>query len=150
MKIEEEFLRRAIEIALDARRHGNQPFGAHLELDGKVALTAENTVNSDRNPTRHAETNLVQKAIEALTEEQRAQATLYTSCEPCAMCAGAIYWAGIRKIVYALSSEQLARSAGETGLAACKEVFKRIGEEIEVAGPFLFEEAMKPHEGYWK
>jgi tRNA(Arg) A34 adenosine deaminase TadA len=148
MKIDEEFLRRAIEIAFDARRHGNHPFGAHLALDGKVALTAENTVNSERNPTCHAETNLVQKAIATLDEQQRARATLYTSCEPCAMCAGTIYWAGIQKIVYALSSEQLAKSAGETGLAACREIF--IGSEMEVAGPFLFEEAIKPHEGYWK
>ena len=149
MKVEEEFLKQAIELAFEARRNGDHPFGALLVIDDRVVLTAENRNNSDRNPTSHAETNLVQKAIIEFSETELSKATLYTSCEPCAMCAGAIYWAGIRKIVYALSSEELAKMAGETGLAACREVFKRIGDEIEVAGPFMLEEAVKPHQDFW-
>src|SRR5215467_13134478 len=100
MKVEESFVRQAIELARQAREHGNHPFGSLLVIDDKVVLTAENTINTERNPTCHAETNLVQKAIRELTPEQLSQAALYTSTEPCAMCAGTIYWAGIRKLVY--------------------------------------------------
>src|SRR5215212_1670135 len=100
METRERFIRQAIELAREARTHGNHPFGALLVVDERVVLTAENAVNSERNPTAHAETNLVQKAIREVAPDQIARATLYTSCEPCAMCTGAIYWAGVRSVVY--------------------------------------------------
>ena len=146
---QEQFLRRAIELAKQARAHGNHPFGALLVIDDEVALTAENTVNSERNPTSHAETNLIQKAISKLPPDKLWRATLYTSCEPCAMCTGAIYWAGVRRVVYALSSEELARLAGGNFLIPCRELFTRARQPVEVTGPLLFEEAVKVHEGYW-
>lgn len=149
MKIEEQFLRQAIELAASARAHGNHPFGALLVMDDRVALTAENTVNTERNPTAHAETNLIQLAIKALAPEDLARSTLYTSCEPCAMCAGAIYWAGVRRVVYALSSEELARLAGGDFLIPCREIFGRARQRVEVAGPFLTEAAVKVQVGYW-
>ena len=108
----EPFVRQAIALAGQARREGNHPFGALLVLDGDVVLTATNSVATDGDPTAHAETNLVAKAIRELTPEQIRRAVLYTSCEPCAMCVGKMYWAGIRAIVYALSSQELARLAG--------------------------------------
>src|SRR4051812_37094633 len=149
MTVKEIFLHRALELAVQARHRGNHPFGAHLVIDDQIVLTAENSVITDNNPTSHAETNLIQKAIAELPKEAIAKATLYTSCEPCAMCTGAIYWAGVRKIVYALSSEELAKVAGGNGLAACREVLKASEKEVEVAGPFMLEEAAKVHEGYW-
>ncbi len=85
MEVNEQFIRQAIQLAEQARQCGNDPFGALLAVDGQVVLTAENTVNSEGNPTRHAEINLVQKAIREMTKEQIAKATLYASCEPCAM-----------------------------------------------------------------
>ena len=150
MNVSEEFLRQSIELAAEARRNGNHPFGALLVLDDSVVIRARNTVLDDRNPTSHAESNLAQMAIRDLTTDERARATLYTSCEPCAMCSGAIYWAGIRKIVYALSSDALARVAGENGLANCRVVFTRIGTEMEVEGPFLIEDALEPHKNFWQ
>ena len=135
---------------MQARQHGNHPFGALLVIADQVALTAENSVITDNNPTSHAETNLIQKAIAMLPKDVIARAELYTSCEPCAMCTGAIYWAGVRKIVFALSSEELAKVAGENGLAACREVLKGAEKKVEVKGPFMLEEALKVHEGYWK
>ena len=129
--------------------HGNHPFGALLVIDERVVLRAENTVNSERNPTSHAETNLIQKAIRELAPAQIARATLYTSCEPCAMCAGAIYWAGVRRVVYALSSPELASMAGGDFLIPCREIFSRAREHVEIVGPILIEEAIKAHEGYW-
>ena len=97
-----EFLREAIGLSREARAAGNHPFGALLVVDGAVVLRARNTVHTDDDPTAHAETNLVADAIRRLTREQIARSVLYTSCEPCAMCVGKIYWAGIRAVVYAL------------------------------------------------
>ncbi len=82
-----------------ARESGNHPFGAVLVLDGKIVLRAKNTVNTDRDPTAHAETNLMTKAIRNLSPEEIRRSTLYTSCEPCDMCTGKIYWAGIRSVI---------------------------------------------------
>src|SRR5215208_1259065 len=141
MEVEERFVRLSIEIARDARAHGNHPFGSLLVIDGVVRLTAENTVNTGSNPTSHAETNLLQKALRELTHEDLRRATLFTSCEPCAMCAGTIYWAGVRKVVYALSSEELAKLAGGDFLIPCRELFRRASQTVEVIGPLLLEEA---------
>lgn len=149
MKVEERFLRQAIELAARARERGNHPFGAVLSVDGRVVLTAENTVNTERDPTAHAETNLVRQAVRGLKPEELSRSTLYTSCEPCAMCVGAIYWAGVREVVYALSSTELARLAGGDFLIPCRELFARASLRVEVAGPLLTEEAIKVHEGYW-
>jgi len=101
-EIDERFAKQAIELAREARLAGNHPFGALLVLDGTVVLTAGNTVGTDRDPTAHAETNLVAAAIRHLAPDQIRRSVLYTSCEPCAMCVGKIYWAGIRSVVYAL------------------------------------------------
>ncbi len=149
MSLEEQFLRRAIELAEQSRAHGNHPFGALLVIDGQEILAAENSVNTERNPTAHAETNLIHKAIRALSPDALSRATLYTSCEPCAMCTGAIYWSGIRKVVFALSCQELARLAGGDFPVPCRELFSRAREQVEVIGPLLFEEAIKVHEDYW-
>jgi tRNA(Arg) A34 adenosine deaminase TadA len=95
-------VRRAVEIAGHARTHGNHPFGALIVTADGVQLEAENTVLTSADPTGHAETNLVRLAASVLTPAQLATCTLYTSTEPCAMCAGAIYWAVINLVVFAL------------------------------------------------
>lgn len=149
MKVDEHFLQHAIALAKQARERGNHPFGAVLVLDDRVVQAAENTVNSEANPTCHAETNLVQMAVRVLTPEQIRRATLYTSCEPCAMCAGAMYWAGIRKVVYALSCDELATFVGNDFLMPCRELFARANENVEVAGPFLSGAARAVHLNFW-
>ena len=145
----EGFLRQAIALAADARRNGDHPFGALLVVDGRVVLTATNTVTSDADPTAHAETNLVALAIRTLSPGALRRAVLYTSCEPCAMCTGKIYWAGIRSVVFALSSEQLAELAGRDFLVPCRMLFERSTEEITVVGPMLVDEARAVHVDYW-
>src|SRR5438045_4307603 len=102
------FLRHTIALAREARDAGNHPFGSLLVVDGAVVLTARNTVHTDRDPTAHAETNLVAEAVRVLSLEDVARSVLYTSCEPCAMCVGTMYWAGIRSLVYALPASELA------------------------------------------
>jgi len=147
--VQEQFLRQAIELAREARAEGNHPFGSLLTIDDTVVLTAKNTVFTERDPTAHAETNLVADAIRRLSPDDIRRSVLYTSCEPCAMCAGKLYWAGIRSVVYALSSEQLATMAGGNFLIPCTELFSRAAERVTVAGPMLLNEARAVHIGYW-
>ena len=107
--IHEPFIRQAIELSISAVKHGNDPFGACLVSEnGQILLTAENTVRvPNRDCTRHAELNLVSMASQRYTPGILEQCTLYTSCEPCLMCVGALRWSNIRKLVYALPNETL-------------------------------------------
>jgi len=149
MDIHEDFARQAIELARQARSAGNHPFGAVLVVDGKVILTAQNTVTTDGDPTAHAETNLVSKAIRQLSPDQIRRSVLYTSCEPCAMCVGKMYWAGIRAIAYALPAEELAALAGRDFLIPCAELLGRAAEQVTITGPLLLDEARQVHVGFW-
>jgi tRNA(Arg) A34 adenosine deaminase TadA len=147
--VHERFARQAIEFARQARDAGNHPFGALLVLDGHVIASAQNTVHTDRDPTAHAETNLVARAIRELSPEQIRRSVLYTSCEPCAMCVGKMYWAGIRSIAYALPALELAKLAGGSFLIPCRELLARAAEPVTVIGPLLLSEARDVHLGYW-
>lgn len=149
MDVQEHFARQAIELARQARLAGNHPFGALLAVDGKVTLTAQNTVKTDRDPTAHAETNLVTQAIRHLSPDQIRRSVLYTSCEPCAMCVGKMYWAGIRSIAYALPAEELAALAGGDFLIPCTELFARAADKVTITGPLLLSEAREVHLGFW-
>jgi tRNA(Arg) A34 adenosine deaminase TadA len=146
----EPFVKEAIALARQARHEGNHPFGALLVLDGEVVLTARNSVGTDRDPTAHAETNLVAKAVRELPPEHIRRTVLYTSCEPCAMCVGKMYWAGIRTVVYGLSSKSLSSLAGPDFLIPCRELFDRAVEPVTVIGPLLEDEARSVHIGYWQ
>jgi tRNA(Arg) A34 adenosine deaminase TadA len=145
----ETFIREAILLAAQARQHGNHPFGALLVQDGRVILTAENTVNTDHDQTRHAELNLVSTAARQFNSEILANTILYTSTEPCAMCAGAIYWTGIRVVVYGCSAELLGAMADGGLVIPCREIFARGSEAVEVIGPILEDDARKVHEDFW-
>jgi tRNA(Arg) A34 adenosine deaminase TadA len=138
-----------IALAREARDAGNHPFGSLLVVDGGVVLTARNSVHTEGDPTAHAETNLVAAAIRTLSHEQLARSVLYTSCEPCAMCVGKIYWAGIRTVVYALPTEELAKLAGGSFLVPCRDLFGRAKDAVTVVGPLLVDEARAVHQGYW-
>jgi tRNA(Arg) A34 adenosine deaminase TadA len=147
-------LRAAISIAREARDHGNHPFGALLaDEQGNILLRAENTVVTARDCTGHAETNLIREATKAYAPQELAHCTLYASTEPCPMCAGAIFWGNVPRVVYALSEEGLYDLTGDTPdrlLLSCREVFARGGRSVEVIGPALEEEAQKVHEGFWR
>ena len=149
-----DHLRRAIAVSQAARDHGNHPFGAVLVgPDGSVVLEAENTVVSEQDVTGHAETNLVRLASRTLGADL-ASYTLVTSTEPCAMCAGAIYWAGIGRVVYGLSETGLYALTGDhadnpTLRLPCREVLGAGSREIDVSGPHLEDEAMLAHRDFW-
>ena len=150
-----EHLITAINAARISREKGNHPFGAVLVDDhDRVVLTAENTVNTARDVTGHAETNLVRLASQQFAAEELAKFTLYASTEPCAMCAGAIYWSGIGRVVFALSEADLYEIVGpspEHLLLPCREVFARSQRNVQVTGPVaeLDSEARAVHKGFW-
>jgi tRNA(Arg) A34 adenosine deaminase TadA len=153
--IDLEHLRTAIRVAQAARDHGNHPFGAILVGENdQVLLQAENTVVTERDCTGHAETNLMRLASKQFAPEKLALCTLYTSTEPCSMCAGAIYWGNVRRVVYALSEVGLYEIAGPSPdplLLPCREVFRRSERLTAVEGPALEldAEAKAVHEGFW-
>lgn len=146
-------LRDAIAIAARARANGNHPFGAVLVgADGSVIAEAENTVVTERDPTGHAETNLVRIAGKLVDAADLPATTLYSSCEPCAMCSAAIFWAGIGRIVFALSNDSLITMGPEDGTSLsirCREVIAAGSKEISVDGPALEAEAAVPHQDFW-
>lgn len=147
-------IRAAIEVAQQARAHGNHPFGAVLvDADGHLLLAAENTVVSERDCTCHAETNLMRRATRQYSPEFLQSCTLYASTEPCPMCAGAIFWGNVRRVVYGLSEAGLYAMTGDSEdklLLSCREVFAHGSKDIEVVGPLLEEEAAQVHEGFWE
>lgn len=150
-----QHLRAAIAVAWSAREHGNHPFGAVLvDADSHILLEAENTVVTEHDCTGHAETNLVRLATRRFTPEQLADCTLYTSTEPCAMCAGAIHWSQIGRVVYALSEVDLYDIVGPSPdhlFLPCREVFAHSQRGVKVSGPAaaLDREARAVHEGFW-
>jgi tRNA(Arg) A34 adenosine deaminase TadA len=148
-------MRRALHLARQARDHGNHPFGALLAgPGGRVLLEAENTVVTASDCTGHAETNLIRLACQELDGDALTAATLYASTEPCAMCAGAIYWAGVTRVVFGLREGELRALTGDdpmnpTLALPCREVFAHGQRAIDVVGPLLEDEARAVHEGFW-
>ncbi|HEU4466751.1 MAG TPA: nucleoside deaminase [Agromyces sp.] len=147
-------LRQCVELAQQARDRGDHPFGSVVvTADGRV-VEGLNTVVTRRDPTGHAETNVVREAAARLEPDELAASTMYTSTEPCAMCAGAIYWSGIPRVVFALSESGLAGIVAEqegvpTLSLPCREVFARGGRPVAVAGPADLPEAVDVHDGFW-
>jgi tRNA(Arg) A34 adenosine deaminase TadA len=147
-------LRRCIELAREAREAGNEPFGSLLVApDGTVLAERQNTVG-DGDVTGHPELALAAWASRHLTPSERAGSTLYTSCESCPMCATGQYWAGIGRLVFALSGAQLVELAPpgvRTLDLSSRDVFARGNVAVEVEGPCdeLADEARSVFDGFW-
>jgi tRNA(Arg) A34 adenosine deaminase TadA len=151
----EKFLRRSFAVARRAHANGNHPFGCVLvNAAGDVLLEVENGFMPERDMTGHAERLLATRASKQLDPKLLAGCTLYTSAEPCAMCAGAIYWAGIGRVVYGLSERRLkaitgAHAENPTLDLPCRTVFAAGQRQVEVIGPLLEDEAAAIHFGVW-
>jgi tRNA(Arg) A34 adenosine deaminase TadA len=152
---DESFLRRAFAVARRARTHGNHPFAAILVgPDGDVLIERENGYLPERDMTAHAERLLATEASRTLAPPLLSRCTIYSSAEPCAMCAGAIYWAGIGRLVYGLSERRLKAITGDhaenpTLDLPCRAVFAAGQRAVAVIGPLLEDEAAAVHEGAW-
>lgn len=150
------FLRQAIGLAWRAREEGRHPFGALIvnEKGETVVEALNNSARPKGDPTQHAETVACSLAARVLSEAELAHCTLYTSTEPCAMCAGAIYWTGVGRVVFGLAESGLLRYTGSHAAnptldLPCREVFARGQRRITVFGPLLEEEAGAVHLGFW-
>jgi tRNA(Arg) A34 adenosine deaminase TadA len=152
---DERHLVTAIALARRSRDNGNHPFGSLLvDSEGQIVEEAENTALSGGDWLGHAELNCVRAACRRFNPDFLHGCTLYSSTEPCAMCAGAIFWSGIGRVVYALSSEMLEAivndAEGESRLALrCREVFAKGGRRVEVEGPMLEDRARDVHQDFW-
>jgi tRNA(Arg) A34 adenosine deaminase TadA len=155
-ELDEHFLRRSFDVARQAMTHGNHPFGALLvDRDGNILIETENAYMPAHDGTAHAERLLATQACRTLDANILRAATLYSSAEPCAMCAGAIYWAGMGRVVYGLSEHRLRAVTGNhpenpTLDLPCREVFKSGQRPTEVIGPLLEDEAEALHAGVWE
>lgn len=121
---DKEFMREAIRLADESVKHGGGPFGAIIVKDGKVIAGRSNSVTIDNDPTAHAEVNTIREACRRLGTFDLSGCTIYTSCEPCPMCLGSIYWARINRIFY-----------GNT---------RKDAREINFADDFIYEELERP------
>jgi tRNA(Arg) A34 adenosine deaminase TadA len=136
---EEGFLRRAIEQAAAAREAGNPPFGSILVgPDGTVVAEDNNTSITDNDISAHPELKLAKWAARELSPEAAAKTTMYTSCQPCGMCTGAIERSGLGRVVYALSGDQLNGLKPGGGFAP-----------VVQDGPALYDEASAVVKGYY-
>ena len=153
---DEDFLRRTFAIARQFRAEGNHPFGAILVgPDGTELMSAGNEHGDCDDRTAHAERVLATRACRTYSAEFLGRCTLYTNVEPCAMCAGATYWAGIGRVVYGLSEADLKALIGAhpenlTLDLPCRVVFAAGQRPIEVVGPLLAEEARAVHAHFWR
>lgn len=98
---DKELMRRAIALSEESVRSGGGPFGAVIAKNGEVIAEGSNCVTIDCDPTAHAEVSTIRKACKRLGTFDLSGCVIYTSCEPCPMCLGAIYWARLDKIFYA-------------------------------------------------
>ncbi|WP_323765109.1 nucleoside deaminase [Marinovum sp.] len=145
-----------VKLAEQSRADGNHPFGALLaDAEGAVLLTSGNTHATDGG-TGHAELNVARAAAAKYPPEFLESCTLYTSVEPCSMCSGGLYWAGIGRLVYGMSEVRLAELTGDnpenlTMSLPCRQVLGAGQREIAVEGPFadLEDAIVHAHRDFW-
>jgi tRNA(Arg) A34 adenosine deaminase TadA len=146
-------LRRANTVARRAAAMGRHPFGALLVApDGETVLAEQGNIDT----VNHAESTLARHAASTYPGAYLRDCTLVTTFEPCAMCAGTIYWAGIGRVVYGASEEALLALTGSheenpTLSLPCREVFARGQRSVEVIGPVAsqVDEMVESHRGFW-
>jgi guanine deaminase len=105
-----EFLKRAVRLAEEGIEKGYGPFGAVIVRNGVIISEAVNSVTASKDPTAHAEISAIRKASEVLDTHNLEDCILYTSCEPCPMCLGAIYWSGLKKVFFAADRRDAAKA----------------------------------------
>lgn len=143
--IDQQAMQMAIKASEQALSNGDMPFGATLvSKSGEVLMVDKNTQNSQNDCTAHAELALIRNAQLTLPKGAMAGASIYASGEPCAMCTGAIFWAGIERIIYAASQDDIAKALGGKILPLKSiDVLNGADPKVRVDGPLLREEAIK-------
>lgn len=147
---DEFFMEKAIDLSVSAVEHGNEPFGAVLVKNGEIEYTNENQIYTRNDPTFHAEFGLIRRFTEATGITDLSEYTLYSSCEPCFMCCGAMVWTKLGRLVYGASDIDLCNILGVQGSACSEIVFQNSGAEIEVTAGILREDAIRVLKNYFK
>ena len=151
MKQNETFIKEAIDLAKISKAKGNLPYGCILvDNEGNIVLRGENSINTDHDMLAHAEINLLREASKTYSHSKLNSFTIYTSDEPCPMCASAIYWSGVGKLVYGLSKSEYYNIVGRENPnwvfeMTAKEVLSKGGRNVAIVGPILENEAAKIH-----
>lgn len=150
------YLRRAIALADEGRLRGNRPFGAVVVGGGgEVLAEAFCSTAETGDCTCHAEVNTVREVSSRYSRSELSAATLYSSAEPCVMCAGAIFWSNIGRVVFGIDAASLRSFRGDRldqrdAELSCRDVFAAAPSQIVCVGPVLVDEARRSHLGAWK
>ncbi|MDO5422692.1 MAG: nucleoside deaminase [Eubacteriales bacterium] len=143
MSMDEVFMKKAIELSALAVQHGNEPFGAVLVKDGEIVYTNENQIYSASDPTFHAEAGLLRRFCAEIRITDLRDYTLYSSCEPCFMCSGAMVWTKLGRLVYAASRRELSQIFHEEGSDCSALVFANSSWKPQVTAGVLREESLE-------
>ncbi|MGX7264378.1 nucleoside deaminase [Enterococcus crotali] len=149
-ELDAKFMKQALKLAKDAGNNGNEPFGAVLVKNDKVVLTGENQIHTESDPTYHAELGIIRDFCTSQKITDLSEYTLYTSCEPCCMCAGAMVWSNLGRMVYSLGHDELAEIAGFNIMIGSEEIFSKSPNRPEVAKGVLKEAAVPVYVDYFK
>ncbi|MEA4870587.1 MAG: nucleoside deaminase [Christensenella sp.] len=149
MTQDERFMFEAIRLSEQAVAHGNEPFGALLVKDGEIVFTNENQIYTGSDPTYHAEAGLLRNFCSAERVTDLTDYTLYSSCEPCFMCCGAMVWTKLGRLVYGASDRDLCAILGSEGSECCETVFSRSAHRPQVTGGILREKSLAILNGYF-
>ena len=146
---DEQFIRQTLDLARAAAEHGNEPFGALLVKAGDIVMTNENQVHSASDPTFHAEHGLIREFCQQTGITDLSDYTLYSSCEPCFMCSGAMVWAKLGRLVFSAYAKDLDEMLGEKGEEPSRQVFKRSPWCPSATGGVLREEGIQILSAYF-
>lgn len=140
-----KFMRKAIALSIENIQNGGGPFGAVIVKDGKVIATGVNRVTAHKDPTAHAEITAIRKASKKLGTFDLSGCEIYTSCEPCPMCLGAVYWAHLDKMYYG-NTKTDAKNIGFDDLFIYDEIELRPEQRHVTTTQLLADEAIKAFE----
>lgn len=144
-----KYIDRAIELAEESVEMGNTPFGAVIVVDGEIVGEGHNETRTNNDLAAHPEMTLARWAGRELDDGERERCTMYASTEPCPMCATAIHYAGLGRVVFGVSGATLNELTGDVVTIPCEEVVRRAGGETIVQGPVAESDAMTIHESFY-
>ena len=147
---DEAFMKKAIELSRLAIAHGNEPFGAVLVKDDEIVFTNENQIYTKHDPTFHGEAGLIREFCAQTSITDLHEYTLYSSCEPCFMCSGAMVWVKLGRLVYGASNMELEGIFGNEGCDCSKIVFEHSFWKPQVTAGILREESLEVLKAYFK
>lgn len=149
MNQDEFFMKEAIRLSKLAVEHGNEPFGAILIKGGEIVYSNENQIYSETDPTFHAEAGLLRRFCAETHITDLREYTLYSSCEPCFMCCGAMVWTKVGRLVYGASDIDLCNLLDEQGSHCSQIVFENSPHKPDITAGILREESLSVLASYF-